>query len=236
MNRSNLTNINIEPKVGDILFGRDAYFAQITSVSETIIEFTVIGDFTAILIDSTKYKIVGGVIRNDGTGWKFLTTGAHIPLNLESVSNDHAKITLTYGYTAVNVVTLLCTVDEVMASDKMFVGSSVGLSEALIYLYQNRSIGGYVYYNGTTWISNSDVSITTSWNAGTLTITHPAINGLKVNCSARGGQYVVSASSLGATTTQIIFKNYTGATVTEEKLFNAIILGKNITRFKYESK
>lgn len=163
--------------------------------------------------DGKKLKIVACVIRNTGSGWKQIG-GNHIPINVSSVTQDKSKITINYSFKAKNVVSFVAVPDETMAEEDFFMGSSVGLDSANIYITQNKSLGSYVYYNGSTWASKGDNGITATFNNGILTITHSAITGVKVSANCRDGAYIAQVGSLGTTTTQICFYDYSGKLVT----------------------
>jgi len=163
--------------------------------------------------DGKTIKVVACVIRNDGTGWKQIT-GDHDAINVASVANDNSKITITYNFTALKVVSFVACPDETMASDFMFMGGSVGVETALINLYQNKSMGGYIYYNGTDWVTSSAEGVSgVSFSNGVLTITHSAITGIKGSVSSRTGVLVTNLGSLGSTTTEVYFRDYVGALV-----------------------
>jgi hypothetical protein len=161
-----------------------------------------------------KIKVVACVIRNDGTGWKQII-GSHTPLHLLSVTNDTSKISVHYDFTAKNVISFVACPDEMMSADSYFMGSSVGTSQADISLYQNKTIGGYISYNGSSWSSSgaNDNGISASFSGGILTITHPPVTGVKASIVSRDGTYIPCLGALGSTTTQVIFKDYAGATI-----------------------
>ena len=81
-----------------------------------------------------KTKIVSGVIRNDGTGWKLIDDIYHTGINIDSVSNDDSKITVDYtSIGATKVISFLIGCDETYASLGYSVGSSVANTKAEIY-------------------------------------------------------------------------------------------------------
>ena len=168
--------------------------------------------------DGKKYKIVAGVIRNIGNGWELIEDTNHSNINVLSVTNDTSKITITYNFIAKKVISFVATPDETMSFDNLFMGASVGLNISEIEMFQNKSIGGYVNWSGLTWsfAGSSDQSLSASFNAGILTITHPTISGAKGNVSCRDGIYVANLGSLGDTTTTIYIRDYEGSLVTTE--------------------
>lgn len=214
---SSIIENGLTPKVGDVVIGGDAFVGTITALDTTNVYITI---FTRIEsyqfgLESDKYKILACVIRNDGNGWDFVG-GDHEPINILSIEQTGVYIKINYSFTASKVSSLVCTPDEAMASDKMFVGASVGLEYALIYLYQNKSQGGYAYYNGSAWVGIDDGACTFSWNAGILTITHPAISGVKASAVNRAGEYICAVGAVGSTTTEIKFFDYAGTLVTTQ--------------------
>lgn len=162
-----------------------------------------------------KTKIITAALRNEGAGWYVIYGGkAHNYTGITSVSEDASKITITYDFTAENIMSFICTPDETMIQEKIQVGATVGVSSADIYLSQNKSSGGYVYYDGAAWQSSTDETVTLAFNAGILTITHPSITGLKANVHCRNGVHLATIGALSATTTEIYIRDYAGALVT----------------------
>lgn len=181
---------------------------EITSFSRTQLTEALKGEV------GKSVKIVACVIRNTGAGWE-LVGGEHDSINVESVTNDNSKIIITYSFKATKVVSFVACPDETMASEFMLMGASVGVETALINLYQNKSMGGYIYYNGTSWVTSMAEGVSgVSFSNGVLTITHSAITGIKGNVSCRTGMLVPNLGSLGSTTTEVYFRDYAGALVT----------------------
>lgn len=186
-----------------ILISKDSIYPPIDNIFQS-----VVGENGKLL------KVVACVIRNDGTGWKQIT-GAHDAVNIASIANDNSKITITYNFTALKVVSFVACPDETMASEFMLMGASVGINTALINLYQNKSMGGYIYYNGTDWVFSSAEGVSgVFFNAGILTITHSPITGIKGSVTSITGALITNLGSLGSTTTEVYFRDYAGALIT----------------------
>lgn len=121
-------------------------------------------------------RIVGCVLRNDGSGWAPLNDAGHrpVPSSGITVSADVNSVDINYGFTASKVITSLVVPDEVFASQRVFVGASVGLSGAVIVLTADVSIGGYVAWSGSAWTVAGDTTSASFDGAGKVTISHPA--------------------------------------------------------------
>jgi hypothetical protein len=83
------------------------------------------------------YKVVAGVIQNDGTGTWRLVTGSHADINVSTVVADTSKIRVTYSFTATNVVTFHATADDAFAVGEYMTGASVGLTFADVVIAKN---------------------------------------------------------------------------------------------------
>ncbi|MFS0905824.1 hypothetical protein AB3N02_22635 [Priestia aryabhattai] len=173
-------------------------------------------------LDGKKYKIVAGVIRNDGTGWKPIIDANHQgDLNVGSVTNDNSAITVNFsGATVKKIIGFVAVPDETYAWRGVTFGSSVGKTSAIIYPVRNgRSIGGYISYDGTNWVvatgATGNIAVT-GFNTGTgeLTVTHDDMGDAHVmSVSGRDG----SRPSLGSsnqTTTVIKFYDASGTIIT----------------------
>lgn len=164
--------------------------------------------------DGKLYKIVACAIENDGVGGWRQIAGNHNSINVSSVVADASKIRVSYGFTAKKVCSFVACPDEMFSQNGYNFGASVGLSYADITVGREYSLGGYMYYNGSAWVYSGVGAASGVFSSGTLTITHNSIGGLLASCSCRGGAYLTSIGALGATTTEILFKDYAGATVT----------------------
>lgn len=161
-----------------------------------------------------KIKILSCVIRNDGTGWKQIG-GQHDSVNVLSITQNNSSIIVNYDFIASNVLYFDCGTDETMALDKFFMGGSVGIDSTIIQLSQNKNIGGLISYNGTSWTILGDAAgVSMVWNVNKLVITHPSITGVKAQVSARDGGHIPNVVSVGATTTEVSFRDYAGTLIT----------------------
>ena len=79
------------------------------------------------------YRQIGCVLRKTGGAWSILDDSGHQPVGVTSVSADATKLTLTYAFTAAEVVAVSVTTDETWAAS-YHAGASVGLSSMDIYL------------------------------------------------------------------------------------------------------
>lgn len=93
-----------------------------------------------LTIDNNKVDFVAGVIRNTGSGWEIISDSEHKALNVSSVSNTSGFITITYESTFSQVISLTVNPDEVYAGYGLFIGASVGLSSAVIKIYEKQYI------------------------------------------------------------------------------------------------
>lgn len=163
-----------------------------------------------------KYKIVACVIQNPGEGWVFIDNSTHAKLNCDAISQTTSSITITFPFTASKILSFVATADDVYVKNGLLIGASVGTTSAVLKLSLSLPIGGYVYYNtGTSaWVVPTGMSA--AFNAGTLTITHPAIgNGAIGSVAGRDGA-IATLGSIGSTTTQIKFYDYAGSLITTE--------------------
>src|SRR6185312_4827259 len=102
-------------------------------------------------------QVVAGVLRNTGSGWHLFNDNNHSSVGISEVTNNHSYITVKFDHPVKNVISFTTTPDETMAKDKIFLGATVGLNEAKIYVYQNQSIQSYITYNGSEWVTSGDV-------------------------------------------------------------------------------
>lgn len=122
---------------------------------------------------SRQLHIVGCVIRYSATLGRWGTIyeidgSGHRPLNVQSISSDTSKITLTYDTSSwganIEPCSFTVTPDEELASQNLFAGASVGTNFAYIYLKKYAGVTDYIYYNGSSWVSyRSRYSL--SWNS-----------------------------------------------------------------------
>ena len=173
-------------------------------------------------VDGKKYKIVACSIRNSGAGWETIEDENHASVNVGSVSNDNSIIQINFNFTATKICSLVVTPDETFAKLGYVVGASVGTNTALIEVRQpQKTIGGYVAYNGVSWSVSGDYTgnlAVSSFSAGTLNLTHDDVGGTSylVSADARDTPYSSRIGSLGGVTSQIKFYDTNGNVVTTE--------------------
>lgn len=161
------------------------------------------------------YRMTQCAIRPTGAPnyWELISDANHEPVSATSVTVSTSSITLNFP-PGTTVSGGHVTVDETLAGLAYIPGQSEGLSSMTIFL--NRlSISDYVSYNGTTWVSSGGryTGITFSGGSGTLTLNHDPIPGFGIAAVARDTPYSVQAGSLGATSTQLFFKDAAGAKI-----------------------
>ena len=165
------------------------------------------------------FRFVAGVLRNfnDGGGWRLITpawSAGHLGLNIDSASSDTIEITINHASIAgTNIVAIVATPDETLASAGFTVGTSVGRSSSQIRIQRRTMMADYVSYNGSSWSSQQGV-FTPSFSAGMLTLSHSAVDvmqrGTELSITGRGGVLVPMAGSSTTTTTQVQFFDWSG--------------------------
>jgi hypothetical protein len=128
--------------------------------------------------DNTRYKLVGGAIRNDGTGWTIIDDASHKNINLLSVEinpDDPMTLLLKYTYDGTSIGTLVITPDETLAKGGLLCGGSVGDNQAILTITAPliMQVTGKTLVSPDKW-HNSVVSIASASDNTGLTITHPA--------------------------------------------------------------
>lgn len=166
------------------------------------------------------FRFVAGVLRNfnDGGGWRLITpawSAGHLGLNIDSASSDSIEITINHAsINGTNIVAIVATPDETLASAGFTVGTSVGKSSSQIRIQRRTMMSDYVSYNGSSWSSQQGV-FTPTFSAGMLTLAHSAVDttqrGTELSITGRGGVLSPAAGSSTATTTQVQFFDWTGA-------------------------
>jgi hypothetical protein len=174
-----------------------------------------------------KYKLVAGVIRNDGAAsyWQPLNDVGHRPINVGAVTTSTTGITIDYtAIGAVRVGSFVVGCDETFASAGFVAGASVGLTAATIELTKTTPFADYVSYNGTAWVSLNNVftlayGIDKDGNSapGNLRATHPllpaGLNIWDINVVGRGA--TVPNSNGGAETQMHVqFRDWAGTLLT----------------------
>lgn len=151
-----------------------------------------------------EFVFLACVIRNDGPGfaWDVLPISTnHRPVNIDSVEQIGSGIRINYASLgAASTVIGLVGPDETLARAGMIVGPSVTEDHMDIYFSQvAREVSDYVYYNGTTWVSqNGAFSGIALSPGGQLSLTHEAIpikSIYSVGIEERGPRYIARVST-----------------------------------------
>lgn len=164
-----------------------------------------------------KIRLIAGTIRSVAGVWEWLDDANHNPIpNGVGISQDGSAITITYGFDAAKVLSLIVTPDEAMA--KFYsCGVSVGKSNSVIVIYHQRPFGGKVHYTGLAWANVGGYSADSiSYNAGTglLTIDHSgylASGVADIQLTSHDPAYVPVVASFTSTTIVVAFYDWTGA-------------------------
>jgi hypothetical protein len=176
-------------------------------------------------------KMLAGVIRNTGGTWSFLNDADHVPLRLTSISQPSSSIVrIGYDKTYPKVISLLVVPDETYTRNGVIAGASVGLSDANIELYQNKTVNGYIRYDGSGWVASGGnvTNITYASGTGLLTFNHPELHandqfGLSLT-PRQPSAYVYYGGSAGTTSQEVYIYNpdgtpYTGAPNTDMRFY-----------------
>lgn len=171
-------------------------------------------------LDGKKYRIVSGVIRNTGTGWAPIIDADHQgDMNVTSVTNDNAAITVNFGITVKKIIGFVAVPDETYAQKGVMFGSSVGKSSAIIYPVRNgRSISGYITYDGTNWViaagATGNIAVT-GFNTtnGILSITHDDVGDSHGGAVTGRDGSRPQFGSIGPATTDIKFYDNAGTAI-----------------------
>ena len=164
-----------------------------------------------------KYKIVGCVLQNNGSGVWQQVGGAHTSLNVLSISTGTTYVRVNYNFTAKNVVSFVACPDDTFIKGGYQFGSDVGLSFTNINITKEHTLGGFIYYSGGAWNVNGNsggLTGTPTFDAGILTIPHNTISGVIATVNCMGGKYVAAIEEVGATATKVKFFDYAGNLVT----------------------
>ncbi len=162
------TQLQINDKVDDVTIERNASSklqVKDGGISDVKMDF---GTGTG-----RQMHIVACVIRYSATLGRWGTIyeingSGHRPLNIQSVTSDTGKITLTYDTSNwganIEPCSFAVTPDEQLTSQNVMAGASVGTNFAYIYLKKYAGVTDYIYYDGGSWISyRSRYSL--SWNS-----------------------------------------------------------------------
>lgn len=180
------------------------------------------------------YRVVAGAIRNTGSGWELISDGQHFPMNVDSVSNNSASITIDYsGLNATGVVSGIVSPDETFGG-VYTAGASIGTSVANIQIKNQLLYGKALvthHGGGAFSIANSSNSpfsgLSASYASGILTILHDNADGTPLTLDWGGDTVIRKAyNTEGYTIARYKFYNYDG---TQQDLANP-----SISRFSFE--
>lgn len=163
-------------------------------------------------------RFVAGTIRNTGGTWAWIDDANHNPIpDGVGISQTSGTITLTYGFTASKVLSLIATPDDDMA--KFYsCGVSVGLSSSVLVIYHQRPFGGKVSFNGSTWADTQSYQIDSfNYASGVLTVDHSAYLASSVadiQITSMNATYVPVLSAYSTTTFDVKFYDWAGAQYT----------------------
>lgn len=173
--------------------------------------------------DGKKYKTVQCVLRNTGEGWYAITDATHNPTGVASISESTFTVDINFNFTASKIGSLIATPDETFAELGYIIGASVTPTEANLKIYKpnyyNNIIGGYIYYNGTSWSILSGVGNVSvdSFSDGTLFLSHDSLlnaNRYMGSVTGRDGNYVYHFGPIGDDFTRIKIFDFAGNPVT----------------------
>lgn len=121
-----------------------------------------------------KIDIIAGILRNAGGTWSFISDADHFgESGLQSVvGNPSGTVTLNFKKTYHKILSFVACPDEVYAMNGVHIGSSVGTGLANIKLFQNKTIGDYIFYDGIQWVSLNGVFTNFVTNPGYVYFEH----------------------------------------------------------------
>jgi hypothetical protein len=140
--------------------------------------------------------------------WQTINDANHHPVGISSVTTSPTAVTLNYDFTTTGVGSILVVADESMGPYGVSAGCSVGTTSAVMQISRDR-IADYVYYNGVTWVSLSNVftNMTFDTATGKLLLTHDAIGGAVGFATARNGAVAAQIDGTTATTTEVLWRS-----------------------------
>lgn len=165
------------------------------------------------LAGNPNIKLLSGVIRNTAGTWAFIDDVDHEPLRLVSITQPNTTdVRIVYDKTYTKVISLISTADETYAKNGVFVGSSVGLSDSVIRLFQENELADFISYDGSAFVSLNSKFTIGSYNSGVLNLTHPACrNDVNAQVTTRdNATFDMRIGSVGATSTAVKFVNHNG--------------------------
>lgn len=91
------------------------------------------------LITAEPPEYLGGVLRNDGTGWEILDDAGHRPTGITGVTALADRLEVAHAVGAVKVSSISVEPDEYYAARGYRVGASVGLAKTVLFIYKGTS-------------------------------------------------------------------------------------------------
>lgn len=120
---------------------RRSVFAVVVALA-----FSLVGCGTQTVASPAAVRLVdpapvylGGVLRNDGTGWAILDDAGHRPTGITGVTQFTNRLEIAHAIGAVKVSTVQVSPDEYYTARDYHVGASVGLAKTVIYIYKGAS-------------------------------------------------------------------------------------------------
>lgn len=133
-----------------------------------------------------KLKVLAGVIRNEGDGWKYIINETHDKLNMiDSIETLDDKIKLNFSFNAKKILGFVTNVDETFQADGIQCGASVGTNYAELKLSKfTKSVDAYIIKSNGNFILDDQYTINVNsiaWDDinKKLTISHIPTNGGK---------------------------------------------------------
>lgn len=126
-----------------------------------------------------KYRILAGVLRNDGTGWKWINDASHTMAGFTAdpvVRVDGYNLDIDYGFTASKVLTFIAAPDETFQVYGYRFGASVGLgmsalqvSAPLHFYFSDTAVAGAVPGH------QNNITAASADAGASLLFTHPLV-------------------------------------------------------------
>lgn len=147
----------------------------------------------------------------------------HDEIGIDSIASDSSSITINFDTSGwgsnVRAISFLTVLDEQLAGDGVFLGSSVGLSSCLIDLYKGPYTD-FIQYDGASWVAtNSRYSM--AWDTDHLVLTRDTLTELNnetyPTLTARQTPYQVTLGSVGpadGSAIEVYFYDASGTLVT----------------------
>lgn len=174
-------------------------------------------------VEGRSYGMLLGTIRNDGSGWAPINDASHASSFIDSCSVDSSVLRVQHNLSATKVGSVIAVPDETLTAAGFSLGSSVAAAQTSISIYRSYlEYADYVYYNGSSWVSNLGFFTSLSFSAGILTLGHATLGtdaaALSASVVNRGGTYVCNVSGTGGALTQteikIEFRDWAGTLIT----------------------